>query len=198
MRGETMQWGLVLAVAVVWIGNARAAPEEGVGARYLMACSAELGSRNFPADAADCEKLLVLSHQIQSDAIRYLAQADDKERQVFGAASTLVRYEIVEPDVDPAALVSLLLNEKETAAPGMVVQLAKDVMKSGCGYYQIDVIMKALAGADALPPPPKQVSRKSARAAYKSCIGEKLHDGKVADCLNPIFYPVMKEPSPSP
>lgn len=212
-----MRLGLVVMLAVAWIGSAQAedmvtggaaqlaqmtvtqpAPEEAAGGRYLRVCALELASRNLPASASDCEKLLERSHLVQSDAIRYLAQANDKERESFGAMSTLGRYEIVESDVDPVSLVLLLLGEKETAAPGMVVQLAQDVMKSSCGYYQIDIIMKALSDASAHPLPSKRTSGKSVNLAYKSCIGVTLQDGKVSDCLNPVFQSVTSEPSPNP
>lgn len=201
-----MRWGIVVAAAVGWIGNAyawdsltiaavqsppttlnQAVPEEALSARYLKACSVELKNRNLPDSVGDCEKLLERSHLIQSEAIRYLAQANDKEREAFGGAPTLVRYEIVGLDVDPVVLMPILLDEKETATSGMVVQLARDVMKSSCGYYQIDIIIKALGDADSLPQQPKKAPSKSVKLEYKSCISGTLQDGKVADCLNPIF-----------
>lgn len=213
-----MRWGLaVVVVVVVWIGNAQAkdqlsattviqtlpttqsgtAPVEGVGEKYLKVCTSELKKRNLPANVADCEKLLERSHLMQSGAIWYLTQASDAEREAFGSASTLARYELVEPEVDPAVLVPLLLDEKESTSSKLVVHLARDVMKSGCGYYQIDVLMKALDNADALPQLPKQQVRKSGRVPYKGCLGAALSVGKASECLNPIFLPVTSEPSPN-
>lgn len=214
-----MRWGLaVMMVTIAWIGNvhakaqlsavkvmqtlptppAEAVPEEGVGEKYLRICEAELKVRNLPASAADCEKLLERSQLIQSDAIRYILQATDKERQTFGTTPTLERYVLVEPGIDPAILVPLLIEEKETDSPRMVVQLAKDIMKSGCGYYQIDIIMRALNDAKALPLLPKLQARKSGQVPYKSCLSGVLPDGKVEECLNPIFQFATSEPSPNP
>lgn len=204
-----MYWGLVLVGVLVGMGTiqaeeqpaitlAQAAPDEGMGARYLRVCTAELKLRNLPAGASDCEKVLERSRLIQSDAIRYLAQANDAAREAFGGMSTMGRFETVVPDADLAILVPLLLDEAESATPRMVVQLAGDVMKPGCGYYQIDILMKALENADALPQPPKQQARKPVVLEYKSCIGGALPDGKVVTCLNPIFQPTISAPSPSP
>lgn len=204
-----MYWSLVVVGVLACMGTiqaeeqpaimlAQVAPVEGIGARYLKACTAELKLHNLPASASDCEKVLERSRLIQSDAIRYLAQANDAAREAFGGMSTMGRFETVVPDADLATLMPLLLDERESATPRMVVQLAGDVMKSSCGYYQIDILMKALENADALPPPPKQTSRKPVVLEYKSCIGGALPDGKVVTCLNPIFQPTTSAPSPNP
>lgn len=193
-----MRWGIILAVAMLWMGGAQAAPVEGVGDRYLAACSMALLKLNIPATVGDCERLLGRSHLIQSEAIRYLAQTTDAERQAFGAASTLGRYDLIMPEDNHVAVVNMVLTEKETAAQGMIGQLVKDIMDPGCGYYQIDIILRALDDAKVLPSSPKQASRKSAHTTFKGCLGGAFEDGKVEKCLNPIFKPVISEPSPNP
>lgn len=192
-----MRGMIVLAVVMVWVGNAQAAPEDGAGVRYLAACSAELQKINLPASVGDCERLLDRSHLIQSEAIRYLAQASDEERQAFGAASTLGRYELISPDINHTALMPQVLNEKETAASGMVGHLVKDIMKPSCGYYQLDILMRVLDDANALPQSPKQAARKPAHVVYKSYLAEALDGGNVEKCLNPIFKPVTLALSPN-
>lgn len=195
-----MWWGMAILVVLGEFGSAMAQTpsEEGVGGRYLRVCATELQQRNLPAAVGDCERLLERSHLVQSDAIRYLAHGSDDDRQRFGAAPTLGRYEILESDVDPSLLMSFFLNEKGSAASGLAVQLAKDVMKPGCGFYQIDAILRTLEGIDALPPSPRSASRKPRHPAYKSCLAGVAPDGNVASCLNPIFLPLTSEPSPNP
>lgn len=193
-----MRWQVMVVVALVSVGNAHAASEDGVGAQYLAACSVELQKLNIPASMSDCERLLERSRLIQSEAIRFLAQADDAGREAFAASSTLGRYDMMALDVNHSALMMQVLSERETAASGMVGHLVKDIMKPSCGYYQIDIIMRTLEDAKALPAVPKQAARKSAQSTYKSCLGDALESGKVDKCLNPIFKPVISEPSPNP
>lgn len=189
----------VAAVQAAPIAAPEANTEDTVAARFVTACRAEFQRRNTVATEADCESLLLRSHLIQSDAIRYLAQASEVDRQAFAAASTLARFEILAADVDATGLVPILLEEREAPNSRMAVQLARDVMKSSCGFYQIEVILKTLDVAGALPQPPKSNARRPVQLAYKSCMTEVKPGGEISRCLNPIFQSaVTSAPSPNP
>ena len=168
------------------------------GEQYVLACATELAKLGRPNAATDCEQLIRHSHLIQSDAIRYLTAASDKERQAFAELSTLGRFEVLEPDVDPSKITLLILSEHKAPGSRMAVQLAKDVMQPGCGYYQIELMLKALDNAHALPQ--VKVARagkgKDRQAAHESCVSKSQDAAQ--ECLNPVFQVVTSEPSPNP
>lgn len=105
----------------------------------------------FSATHEFCEGLMVKSRLIQSDALRYLAPLTEKQREKFATSSTSGRFDMVEVGADIPALVRAVLTE--VASEGLVTPangsrvaaaVVADVMKSNCGPYQLDTIMRTV------------------------------------------------------